>query len=285
MQIISREKTLRFLAFSDVHMPEHDPAAVDWLISQIIEWRPDRLVNVGDAIDADAASRWPSEAEHTLEEEYGRVDAFLQKCEEALRAGAPAPVNPSNPSDALMVWVLGNHESNLISPHRIPKKIRSLCDFRKHVKACERWKLYDYSSNPSKCVHRIGQVAFVHGFRSGTTAPCHTAQVYGEEWGLTVFGHTHRPLPVQRCKLGALTLNRWVANGGALIRLDPPPDYMNRNNMIEWGQGIVRGVAVPCREMRRGRYWEAETVVRQMAWSDPFDECAESHVSMNAVKG
>ena len=243
----------RFLAFSCMHVPYQDDSAVDWLLQQIESHKPDTIVCLGDVLDAAAASRFAGEHEHSLIDEYKQTDAILQRIRDAAYT-------------AKLVWCMGNHEDNLMSENRIPKDLRELTCFRNHMAQAGHWQTLEYRYNSNSCVYRIGQVAFYHGFKFGDRANDDHCIQFGDQWGLTVMGHTHRPEPVTRVRVrSGIYLKQWFANVGTLCDFDQMR-YASRRNTEQWGQGCIVGEAMQLKSPRRGRYWDAEVRIRKMAW-------------------
>lgn len=251
--------TYRFLAFSCLHVPKHDHAAVEWLSAQIADHKPHYLICLGDLLDANAASRWPNEYHHTLAQEYDTANNILIELRKRARR------------DVRCVWTLGNHDANILAPNRIKADIRSLVDFRKHMSEVinKHWQIVPYIFNPHKGVYRLGQVTFCHGYEYGQCANENQAILLGRDWGLFCMGHTHRPSDgIVRVRVrGKLYLNRWYANPGMMCNADLV-DYAVRRNTEPWGCGCVVGEAMRMKSPREGRYWDAELRLFSKPWDN-----------------
>lgn len=260
-----RQGVVRWLAFSCVHAPEHDDEAIDWVCAQIEEHKPDVLISLGDDLEADAASRWPSEAAYSLLDEY--------RADDAIKARLAKAAGPS----CDLVRLMGNHCFNILDAGRINPKHRDLCDWRRpqfdstgeQVNAnALKWRLgssYDFCAR--RGVFRLGQCTFGHGWLTGRNGGRDQAVLLGDYMGLFVSGHTHAPEPVQRAMMtGKVPLPYWYANAGTLRNLDP--EYMRRNNAFNWGHACVVGEADlrvgRAKSLRRSRCWSAETRVKEM---------------------
>jgi hypothetical protein len=211
------------LFFGCFHVPAHDKRKLAGLLRLIREYRPDRLVALGDLIDADAASRWISEMKWSLQDEYNGLSGVLRRLEQA------AP-------DAERVFFDGNHEDNLRAPGRIPEKVRMLVQPEKHVPELLRWGRVPYV-NDRTGVRRWGQVTAMHGWGAGTHSDNQEAMVHGIDNGVTVRAHTHRGTqgPV-RVKAGTQPVNRWYLNTGTMcdIRFFKEKHYGRRLNTKGW---------------------------------------------------
>ena len=88
----------KIIAFSCTHMPLADNSAKAFLIAQIEEKKPTQIVHLGDLLEADAASRWPSEYTWTLGDEFIAADRFLLDIRKAAPVGCK------------FVFLEGNHD-------------------------------------------------------------------------------------------------------------------------------------------------------------------------------
>ena len=243
----------RFIAFSCTHCPEHDPAAIAFLIDKIREYKPDIIVHLGDGIEADSASRWDSETEYVLETEFKTFSAILNQ----IRLAGDG---------AECVFLEGNHDANLLEIGRIDKGFRSLCDWRRisNIPEMEFWQTptsYDYDYY--RGAYRIGQVTFAHGYTCGASAGKFEAMDFCREFGLYIHGHTHRPHEVKQVMMTQTRpINWWYANAGTLGRLNP--GFMTRKRKSLWGQAIVIGEASDTKSPRTKRHWDAHVDIFRM---------------------
>lgn len=250
--------TTKFLAFSCPHVPYLDKYALDRLMKAISEHKPDLIVHLGDGHEASAASRFDEESEHSLQEEFAQHDGFLAKIRKQAKPGTR------------LVFLLGNHDDNILSWGRIDKRVRGLCNFVEweHELKSGAWQMplkrYEFHRSG---VYRVGPVCFGHGWKHGVTADEHHAILLADPFGLYVGGHTHKPTPVTQCYKTRLTpLPFWYANTGCLRNMNP--EYILRKQSNLWGQGCVVGETVnhpgPFGKNRK-REWEAETIVFRMS--------------------
>lgn len=248
-------KNTRFLAWSCTHFPYANEGAIDWLCNIAEETKPDVLVHLGDLIDAEGASRWSTAADagHTLEEEYREADEFLRRIRRVAR-----------PKQC--VFMEGNHDSNISRSGRLPKALRSLCDWRLHIDEISKgnWKVYPYRfptqrHNGMSGVFRIGQVSFLHGYTTGPRADANAALDFGKDYGLTIQGHTHSPTNgVERVFYSPKRpSNRYVCNVGMMANLDEL-EYCHRFNTALWGTACVVGEAPDLKSPRESITWTAE---------------------------
>ena len=238
---------VKFIFFGCVHAPLQDPEAVAALLEGIRRFKPDVVIHGGDGHEADAACRFHSEYEFTLEDEYASHNAFLAD----LHKAAP---------NAQRVFLLGNHDNNLLKWGRLDKRVRKVADFRLHEPELTHWKLLPYLHDRRNGCFRIGQVVFIHGFSVCTNADELETFYFTNEYGLCCRAHTHRPtVGIERCmRTKRIPLRYWYANAGCLRHLKP--EYVKTQNTEMWGHAYIKGEALPLKSPRLTREWSAEVV-------------------------
>jgi len=245
-----------WLFFTCLHVPLHDDEFVDWLIEQIKERKPDVIIHGGDGHEADSASRWPSEYDWTLSDEFRAHNEILKR----IRQASPK---------SKRVFLPGNHDDNILALNRIDWKLRDLCDYRELEPELKHWEQpAEYVYDREKGVYRIGQVTFAHGYECGASSDEYQAYQLGLPYGLFVSGHTHRPVAVtQAQRTKTIRLPYWYANAGCGRDMVDVP-YMMRKRRFDWGQGIVVGEADSWRYdsalMPQKPLLEAETIIPKM---------------------
>ena len=236
----------RLAVFGCRHAPFGPRGPWETMLDEIAEFKPTQVINLGDWLEAGAASVHPNEYQHTLRDEYA---AAAQDSRE-IRRVAPK---------AKLVWLLGNHDDNLQSgdPRRIPAPLRSSVHWnedRDFGDEFRRWTQIPYV-NGLDGVYQVGSVLIMHGWKAGRTsdrdeglAAAHDAEVWH---GLSVRAHTHRPVPPTPVEWGAKPLDWHYANVGTMGPLKP--DYMKRLDSRAWGHGLL---LIEC----GNDGWEAELV-------------------------
>ncbi len=237
-----------FLAFSCVHFPQQDPEAVEWLLSQIKQHKPDVVVSLGDMIDTGCLSRWTNESVSALADEYAAVGRFC------------GDINKAAPR-AQKVWMQGNHEQRMFRAEHAA--LSAILDYRKHIKEASGWKHHPYRYHRDNC-HRIGQVTFYHGFSTSTVGIKEEAVLLGHPTGLCVSGHTHRPHGAEQVTFGRISIPYWYANPGTFIL--PNPKYTHTMNTSKWGCGIIVGDANTKRTVSSTQEWSAELLLYRKHW-------------------
>lgn len=252
------KRSVRWLAFGCTHVPLHDHSACARLVERISQYQPHVVVHLGDLYEADSASRWPSEYDWSLADEFRAADAMLR----SIRKAAPK---------ATRVFLPGNHDDNLLALDRIPRKIRERCDWRVRQYGSDgTWlneELLTHWRRPAKYMYcrrrgvwRIGQVTFSHGYEHGGNCDEYHTLLLGVPNGLYVGAHTHRPTPVtQALRTRDVPLPYWHCNVGCLRELKPP--YVARKRTHRWGHAMVLGEALPVKSWRASREWGATVEV------------------------
>lgn len=243
----------RFVAVSCSHAPFEDQDAHDWAAREIKDAKPSVVIHLGDLVEAEAASRFGNEVNHTLEDEYEAANEVL----EVLRAASPG---------ARHIFLPGNHDFNLTAQQRIPKSIRSLVDYRHWIAEIREghWEqpVERYSYDYQRGVFRLGQVVFGHGWAAGQAADKQHTIDLALPFGLGVWGHTHRPRQVEQVMQNQTTpLPYWMSNVGTLREMVETVEWMNRKRKHQWGQALIVGETkvwddenmIPAR-----REWDAE---------------------------
>lgn len=252
--------TKSFLAFGCPHVPFHSKTARIWLLQQILSRQPDVIVCLGDLFEADAASVHASDyAEHDLLTEF-RVGADY--LESVRQAG----------DGAECYWLHGNHDQNLRrrDARRIPKKLRSLCDWNEHCSEFAHWKQIPYIKSRRGCLQLGQQVIFTHGFDVGVNSDeleaIQFANYVGQANTLTIRAHTHRPEPPTQCRrTRKILLPFFFANSGCMCDIEQL-EYADRVDTSMWGSAVVVGEFIETKSPRLSPCWTAETIVHKYGY-------------------
>ncbi len=237
-----------FLAFSCVHFPLHEPAAISWLLAQISSVSPRYVVSLGDMIDTACLSRFSKDSVASLQSEYDAVDQFCQQ------------VNDAAPK-ATRVWIQGNHEQRMFRAEHSP--LSSVLDYRKHIRAARRWKHIPYIYSREHCF-RLGPVTFHHGFNSSDSGIKREVINLGHPNGLVISGHTHRPHDVVPVTFGSTRVPFWYANPGTFIA--PNQSYTHTMDTSRWGTGVIVGECDTKRVVSTQVEWRAQLHLYGTHW-------------------
>ena len=241
--------TKTFLAFSCTHHPLQDDSAIDWMLGKIDEYKPDVVVHLGDGHEAASASKWPTEFDFDLKDEYAAHNQFLADIR-------------SVSGKAELVMMEGNHDDNIRAVGRIDKQFRPMLTPEQWEPELKHWKVYPYVYS-SRGVHSLGNVHFFHGYECNQSSDKFQTVLLGKPYGLGVSGHTHRPKHVEQVHMTqAVPLPYWFANAGCMRTMDC--DYMERKRQHQWGQAIVVGESRITKSPRMSRTWDARTEIFRM---------------------
>jgi predicted phosphodiesterase len=253
------------IIFGCLHAPFHDESAVEWLLGRINKVQPDYVAFIGDALEANAASRWPDAVELnlSLETEFKALNTFLEN----VRKACPK---------SKRIFMAGNHDNNLLGTGRIDPRVRSLCDWKRkeNVPSWESWKIhphYEYCRRRGSL--QLGQqIILSHGYETSATRMDRECLYMsaGQPSSLYVTAHTHRSEHPKMVTWGDLPMNRWRANVGCLR--DLKPQYMARKSTWNWSHALVNVEFMPLKSPRQHKEWSANTEVFKT-----YDEWAESN--------
>lgn len=240
----------RWVALGDTHCPFQNDKLMSRAYDLVRDYQPDVVVFLGDLLEADAASQWGNESNHTMDDE---IDAAREIVSSLMDSGGP---------NCQYVFCEGNHDNNIRRKGRLDRKIRSLLDYRKHIPELAGWTWIPYEFHSSQ-VFRLGQVTFAHGWKTDTKGSAKEAATLGVPYGLYVRGHSHRPRHPEQVWLSTDTpLPYWRANPGTLGPLNPP--YMERKSTHLWGSGVLTGASKVGRSHYSKPQWEAQLHVLQV---------------------
>jgi hypothetical protein len=166
----------RVVVLPDIHAPYHDQRALDCALEAIQVLRPSGVLQIGDAADCYALSRFAKDPGRR-----GRAIEELEKAGELMRY-----ISDSLPSTVKWKAITeGNHEARAYSYVRdkapeLDGMVRSVWD----VLGMSDWRAIPISSYA-----QVGKMSYHHGWRHGIYAARQSLQDWG---GNLTFGHTHR---------------------------------------------------------------------------------------------
>lgn len=166
---------MRILALGDIHAPWGHEKAIAWAVSRAREFKPTHIIQVGDAADCYAQSRFPKVLKMSAEQELTEARAQLVFMWDALKKVAP---------QAKKFQLVGNHEDRIIK--RVTEAAPELASlvgksYREFVTFDRVTTIYD----PKEELF-IGDICFQHGYYSNIGEHARFNQCN------TVHGHTHR---------------------------------------------------------------------------------------------
>jgi len=164
----------RIMVFGDLHAPYHDDNALSFLKSVKKQFKPDRVVCVGDLVDFYSASRFPKDPSHpdSLVNEIKKISSVVQKL---------AKIFPA------MDITMGNHDDRLsirANGAGIPRELMST--FGTIIDAPEGWVFHNSSEDLTLNIQATKEnITFAHHRGVNTLL---LAQRLGRSY---VAGHSH----------------------------------------------------------------------------------------------
>ena len=162
------------------------------------------------------------------------------------------------------IFMNGNHDDRLnqIIEGSTNGMLKDYCmdlqsDIYNHLKAKGCKKIYDYHAETG--VHRIGKVAFVHGYTCGVRAVEEHAIHYAEPEGAVIMGHLHSIQQINARKhRGAVGFS-----GGCLCEKKAMAYAKNRLGTSKWGSGWTYGFT----QGSDWKVWQAHRVGKEFIYS------------------
>jgi metallophosphoesterase superfamily enzyme len=162
------------------------------------------------------------------------------------------------------IFLNGNHDDRLdqIIEGSTNGMLRDYCidlkqDIYNHLKKNGCKKIYDYHAEDG--VHRLGKVAFVHGYTCGVRAVEEHAIHYAEPEGAVIMGHLHSIQQINARKhRGAVGFS-----GGCLCQKKAMSYAKNRLATSKWGSGWTYGFT----QGKDWKVWQAHRVGREFIYS------------------
>lgn len=230
-----------------IHAPIHSEEYVDKFIEGIAKEKPDHVCIAGDLLECDALSKYGSELDFSLHDEFIAANDIRRR----IRKAAPK---------AQLVETEGNHDPRFRFA-RAAKALRPtlMRAYKDATPELEYWKVLHYRNDPT-AVAWFGQVGVQHGHELGTNGDRNEALRFGVQNGLMIRAHTHRPMYRDECHI---TNNTAVpisyANVGTLcdIAFFKEHHYARRINTSRWGARPLVVDFNPQRRMFATRQWEA----------------------------
>jgi hypothetical protein len=216
------------VCFGDVHLPFHDPKAVDLLLLFIKFYQPDKIFINGDLIDCWAISKFAKSLniDSPLKTEFELGREFFK----SLRTICPK---------AHIIYIYGNHEFRF--ERYLAERAEDFYDIRgmtlKEQLDCDLYKIEVVNNHLKENFYRYGHILIGH-FNKVQKHAGYTAKNLLDEKGMSLIqAHTHRLAHIfkrdyENTKAGA--------ESGCLCDLNPP--YISIPN---WHLGFVTITTFP----------------------------------------
>ena len=171
-------QSLRFIAWPDTHIPQHDPSAVD-VAAQVVEWwSPELLVILGDFLDCTPVSHWLKNKRKTTEglrlrDDFNAGNRLLDKITKSINH---------------LVYLEGNHEDWIWDAIEANPEFEGLIDLSLGLKFEARRANHKVTHlRYGKC-YKQGHLTFTHGIYTGKHHAARHVEAYGRN---VIYGHLH----------------------------------------------------------------------------------------------
>ena len=206
------------VVLSDIHIPYHDPAAVEVAFQIVDDLQPQRIIILGDLIDFYQISSYdvdPARATgYQLQSDLHAAQAFLQTLRSIVE-----PVTQIN-------YILGNHEDRL---RKFLWKTPKICGLESlALESLLNLAAYNITMAPNSLLR--SNMLFEHGsiIRKGSG---YTAHAQLSTRGISgISGHSHRLSTIYHTDLSGVKL--WAENGHLSTM---QPEYLQ--GQPDWQQG------------------------------------------------
>lgn len=210
----------RNFVFSDIHYPEHNYQAVDCAMQVMKDYKPHRIILIGDAMNMSPVSHWMQDKKRPMENkrllgEYKGFNLLLNKA-----------VKLAGKQLKEVVYILGNHEDwvqQYIDKH---PEVEGLLEVEANVKVDNpKVKLKFVPFNE---FYHVGKLALTHGLYTNKYHASKHVEAVGKS---VMYGHTHDVSVHTKIGLSSEKDKHQAMSIGSLCDLSP--DYM-RNRPHNW---------------------------------------------------
>jgi predicted phosphodiesterase len=178
-----KDKPLRYLILSDLHIPDEDKQSLAAVEKLLAAHQFDGLVYIGDVLNLDCISSHNKRNLRAVEskrilDEYKIADEILSRHLTILRKRNP---------DAKVYWLEGNHEDRLTRYIDLLPQLEGLIELENVLKLKERGITYIKSWSENKTL-KLGKMRFHHGIYTSD----HCCKQMVQRFGCNItFGHSH----------------------------------------------------------------------------------------------
>lgn len=226
----------KFLLLADIHVPYHDPKALNEALAGGQAFGADTVIILGDMMDFHRISRYPNEPGTLSFVDELRVGAQVLFC---IREAFP---------DAEILYVEGNHEVRLFD------YVSKNCDEFLDLKSLSMPALLDMNMQEVSYIRggfiHCGDMSFIHGHElRGLGGVNPSRKLYTKMKKSAICGHLHRPESFYtRDGQGKLIQCHILGHLG-----EPSPAYHPRNDW-QHGYGLVEVT-------KKGRVWVQNVII------------------------
>lgn len=210
---------MRILALGDIHAPFQNKKAVDWAAGLAKEFQPTHIVQVGDAYDYFAFSRYPKVLPMLPKQELAAGRVAMEEIWAKFRAVAPK---------AKCYQLMGNHDERPLK--KVANSAPELMPF------VDKGVREYFTFSGVKTIHDPKEELILHGivFQHGHRSRLGDHASYNQR--STVVGHSHTGGVVFRRNLKGVF---WELNAGLLGDFEQPAfGYRAQRKMHTWTLGV-----------------------------------------------
>jgi len=210
--------TFRFAFITDLHVPDHDPRAVDIAQQIVYDFKPHVIQHGSDAFDFETISRWDVDPEKVIDDAFEIVSVPYYQVMRGFRDAAPGALTP---------FLVGNHDERIW---------KFLADKAPQLRTTVTKVFIDMIRSAGgmwlgfqNIQYNLGHLKVIHG-RSVTK---YAAATHLDMFGVDVIaGHVHRAMMFTKTN-EQRTLQSITS--GCLCNLKPSYSLWRQN----WQHGIV----------------------------------------------
>lgn len=240
-------KMIKFVAVGDNHGDMIDTEVANQFYKFLKWFKPDEVIHLGDNFDFRSIRRGAG-----AKEENESLVADVKAGKEFINRVQPSIFLNGNHDDRLDQIIEGSTKGMLVD-YCIDLKQ----DIQNYLKAKGCKKIYDYHAEHG--VHRLGKIAFVHGYTCGVRAVEEHAIHYSEPEGAVIMGHLHSIQQINARKhQGAVGFS-----GGCLCQKSAMGYAKNRLATSKWGSGWTYGFV----QGKDWKVWQAHKVGKEFIYS------------------
>jgi hypothetical protein len=240
-------KIIKFVSVGDNHGDMVDEKSAIELFKFCDKFQPDEIVHLGDGYDLRSIRRGAmgKEADESLVKDVLKGHWFIKRLK-------PTVYLYGNHEDRLE-QILSNTQNGILHDY-----ISDLdADIKSNLRDNGCKKIYPYHAEYG--VHRIGPIAYVHGYTCGVRAVEEHAIHYADRHGAVIMGHIHSIQQTNARKFGGAV----GFSGGCLCKKQAMGYSKNRLATSKWGTGWTYGYI----QGKNWKVWQAHKVGDKFIYS------------------
>lgn len=177
------DEVLRVVVQPDTHVPEHDVKALKAFNEFIKYYKPHGFINIGDFMEMNSVSHWPSNSPspRRITPEIKEARLVLDEIDKNLGSTC-----------VMKKFIMGNHEDwlNQYLTAKVPELFDGLEDIGVSLKIENFLQLKErgYDVIPINEILNMGEAHFIHGYYTGTNHAKKHLDVFGVN---IYYGHLH----------------------------------------------------------------------------------------------